>query len=439
MFNGRIDLELKSFLHIGKDKEDNYAMATNGDGKHILPASSIAGSVRSYLETINPEGTIKMFGIQDGNQERYGRVYIYDAEIKLSDNGFEKRMGVEINEKKGTAENRKLYSGYYIAAGAKASIMMQAFCDDKDDFTDMFKDIIAGINSGQITFGAKKTNGAGRFEATGYAKILDLKNSEDLERYLKGLNAIEFVAKDKVDDINGYNHAFDEYRLLAEIPNDLLVKDGERHDGVDNANMRHGETGDYFIPGSSIKGMIRAYGCRLLRYYDHTLDQVEKKDLVMINNIFGDASGDAHTAGHVFCEDVIIEHPLRTVYNRIKIDRVLGGTITNAKMTEEVLSTKHGQTIEIVIRIIHRGMEENMIQIANAIVFLALRNLGAGFIPIGSGNNVGYGRLQGTTLKINETEYTYQYKDNHVELHVDNETMRQCLEKLKDVSHGTQE
>lgn len=54
---------------------------------------------------------------------------------------------------------------------------------------------------------------------------------------------------------------------------------------------------------------------------------------------------------------------------------------------------------------------KSLYSLACGLVFLALRDLGLGLLPVGSGNNVGYGRLHGTELRavIEGTEEVFEF------------------------------
>ena len=336
VFYGKIDLTLKSVLKICGEVDAETDLVVNGEGTYLIPASSFTGAVRSYLEgCVTPNIVDEFFGSKD---ER-SRVIIYDAEIQLNkEHSFEERIGVRIDKDYGTSDAGKLFTEVYIAKGATATVLMEAYCSKENEFINLFDAIVQGFNDESITLGSDKTNGAGVFSAKGKRKVIDLK--ENMQTYLKGINAYPWYQADKSNTTtNASSKAMDTFILEASIPDGLLVGSGSGNDEVNKVNMTHAN-GKYYIPGTSIKGVIRAYVRKIVSYL--------KLDDHIIGEVFGYDDNSAVKSGCVNVEDCELadDSISKTIYNRIKIDRLLGGTIGSAKMTEEVLSTKQNKTLQ---------------------------------------------------------------------------------------------
>ena len=67
-------------------------------------------------------------------------------------------------------------------------------------------------------------------------------------------------------------------------------------------------------------------------------------------------------------------------------------------MEQEVISTQNGNAIKI--RVVTEETENQNSKLMNALVYLALRDIGLGLVTIGSGSRVGFGRLKGKELRI---------------------------------------
>ena len=405
---GLINVHLKSALHIGGSDEEHFSMAINGNGEYIIPGTSLAGVVKHYL---CPDSTVRsekaaLLGDIDGESS----IYFYDAILHHAD--VEERMGVRIDYKTGVAEDGGLYTNYYLAAGAKAQIRIQMFAKDENEAElerTMFHEIVAAIAQGKIRFGAKTRSGAGLLSVDyAYERDLDLTKEEDLDVYLEGPEA-SFALLDEKKNGNqiSLKDMADEggnlWVLRADIPEGLIVRSGEKPDIADAVNMSHGgDETNFYIPGTSLKGIMRSYTEKVV----HTLGMQEK----VLTDIFGAEPTDHNTkaASHILTQDIEIDHPKRTLYPRIRVDRVFGGTITGAKMCAEILS-KPQKPLEIRV-VVDQGLDERNKKIANAFAFLALRDLGLGLVRIGGGSSVGFGRLQGIDLSWNGNKAVFEKK-----------------------------
>lgn len=397
---GQIDVCLQSALHVGGQDEDHFFMAVNGGGEYILPGTALGGVIKHYLSQENLENAACYKALL-GDEDSDSSVYFYDAVISHAD--VETRTGVRIDHRTGTADDGGLYTQYYLSSGARMQLRLQLFAEDEQEEKlekAMLSDIVSSIAQGKIRFGARTRSGAGLLEVTdAYERSLDLTIEADLDRYLEGEEACfenlketgkRIPVPEKPDNAQGG----DLWILTADIPQGLIVRSGEASDMADAVNMSHGSDGTrYYIPGTSIKGVMRTYAEKVI----HTLGI----DEALLTAVFGVTPDEQEEkkASHVLTRDTEIEHPQRTLYPRIRIDRVAGGTMTGAKMCAEILS-KPEKPLEIRV-IVDGSLDEKIRKAANALVFLALRDLGLGLVRIGGSGSVGFGRLQGKSLSWN--------------------------------------
>lgn len=414
IYYAKLSLRLESILRIAGESEEHFELVTNGEGQYIIPATGIAGAMKHYLSEESKYSEGSKYTQKDveelfGGQEHSSIFCFYDAEcnnVKL-----EQRRGIRLNSRYGVAENRGLFSQYYIGQGMTCSLCMQAHVDEekRELVQNIIQSVTAAIAGHRIVFGSKKSNGAGEFSvSSAKMRCLDLKNEEDRKCYLDNteLEIFEECKEEICYDQSAESMMCNEYSLQAKIPDGLLVKSGEREKGA-AVNMSHEIEGEkvYYIPGSSIKGIIRSYAEKIADYL-----KVEKDSLTAIFGTSQDGTAKAagenadRQAGSVYVSDCTIWNAVETPYNRIKVDRWLGSTISGAKMVENVISTKENQSISIQVRIDKSRLDENQWKMANAFVYLALRDLGIKRISLGSGNSVGYGRLLGEKLVVNGIE-----------------------------------
>ena len=229
------------------------------------------------------------------------------------------------------------------------------------------------------------------------------------------------------------------------IPIDpLLIKSGQASvSGVDMAfvrTYRSGEKDEPFIPGSSLKGVIRSYAekiCRSLkddpvpvclpylkpkgkaekgeeRQYscgllfekfkkDKKLETVPTPDVYRLScpacRLFGShcfigrlATSDAYLTKSFKAQEL----PIFEIRNQIAIDRITGGTVGGAKYDLEVL-TRGEFTTSLDIRNFERWQL--------GLVALVLRDMEEGLVRIGFGKSRGLGRFKAKITRFGITYY----------------------------------
>ena len=124
------------------------------------------------------------------------------------------------------------------------------------------------------------------------------------------------------------------FELEAMIPSGILVGSGERAEAADKVNITRIKDGKEtaFIPGTSIKGVLRDHSRRAVKALG--------LDKGVLTDLYGEEENrNVKAAGRVKTEDCDILSPGKIMYNRIQIDRWLGGTIESKKMDAEVIGT----------------------------------------------------------------------------------------------------
>jgi CRISPR/Cas system CSM-associated protein Csm3 (group 7 of RAMP superfamily) len=264
---GKIRLELSSTLHIGGDDNSSFQMAVDGNGAYILPSSGIAGAVGHAVRKLQPD-----FAGLLGDADHESRIYFYDAPCEnLS---IERRTGIAIDDRYGIAKKKALLNMDYVSPGMKTEIHLQGFASDEEELKGIqavFASIGSGFDAGYILLGAEKASGSGRFavrdrrqeKPCGQSLLLDLTKAEDRRQFLKGVQACFDACKDLTVFPELPERAWDTYVLEAETPYGILVAGGNPEDTADRVNMyrliHEGNEKEYYIPGSTLKGLIRSY------------------------------------------------------------------------------------------------------------------------------------------------------------------------------------
>lgn len=330
---------------------------------------------------------------------------------------------------------------------------------ERDTAQWLIQHIAQGYHSGKITMGRRTSAGAGRFRVTGiHTRTVDLRTPEGLEQYLQGVEACydRVLTEGTSIDVDTLPvtaaDGIDTYTLQAYCPQGLLVRSGERMPRMgsgqtDNVDVNMFYTmpqeldGDrepelhYFIPGTSIKGVLRTYAERVyavlgldpseLSYLFGPYENGENEpgDDSHVQNAAGAGNHRAHARGKrqrrkscIYTVDTNLQGAITGTHHRIRIDRVLGSVMDGALMEEEILylTQEHPFTLEVMIdsnlledlRGIEDAPDPDILRArAQAILFLAMRDLGTGRVALGSGSSIGHGRLRGMTLTRNSAVF----------------------------------
>lgn len=393
----RLDIENISPLHIGSDEGEILLDLENK--LTSIPGTSLAGAFRSYLENIGYGNIENLFG-----NDNISKVFFYDSYAKLKER--ETRPNVRINPEYGVEENK--FERDYIVQGHKFNVKIEVYADSEEEFKIFEAAIytcIFALNNGDINLGSYKSSGAGLFKILKLRESnVNLTNKNDLFKYLKGENKFEEKAIGTLKNI-----AFDSndvtFILEGNLKTPILIKgeglmDADRPDGEHIKNIN----GDYIIPGSSLKGVLRAQGERILGYFNKSNFSKE---------IFGSEDKDKKIASKLKCFDSVISNSKEGVYHRIKLDKLTGGVRKSALFDDKVVLGK----VKLESKI--KGNDEEIIDIGTALIALVYRDIALGSLSLGGGNNVGRGRINGEKLKITkgkELIYSYDFKENIVEV-----------------------
>lgn len=393
----RLDIENISPLHIGSDEGEILLDLENKLTN--IPGTSLCGAFRGYLENIAYENIENLFGAED-----ISKIFFYDSYASLKER--ETRPNVRINPEYGVEENK--FERDYIAKGHKFEVKIEVYADSEEEFRNFEKAIytcIFALDNGDITLGSYKSSGAGLFRVLNLKESnINLTNKNELFKYLKGENKFEEKLIGSLKNI-----AFDSndvtFVLEGNLKTPILIKgeglmDADRPDGEHIKNIN----GDYIIPGSSLKGVLRAQGERILGYFNKS--SFSKK-------LFGSEDKDNKIASKLKCFDSIISNSKDGVYHRIKVDKLTGGVRKAALFDDKVVLGR----VRLESKI--KGNDEEIIDIGIALIALVYRDIALGSLSLGGGNNIGRGRINGEKLKITkgkELIYSYDFKKNIVEI-----------------------
>ncbi len=404
-FINKIFFEIENITPLNIGKGEGEPLVDEESNKACIPGTTLAGAIRAYLELSSSKDLIeKLFGNEKDNNS-ISKIYVYDAYSDLI--GNEIRPGVAIDRFSGAAKDREKFERKYIAKGHKFQVNIEIYSNNHKDFqsfNEAIYGVIKAIDAGNIALGSYKTNGAGLFKVNSIKEAsYDLKDSKQLFSYLR--NKDIYIKKD-VDFFyadNTHNKSFVHYELDGELKTPLLVKKMSTLDfnRVDDEQFQNA-SGDYIIPGTSLKGVIRSQGERILHFFN-------KEEL--IGEIFG-TSDNEHKISKFTIWDCEIQNVKKSIYSKIKLNRFTGGVSMGQKKEEEPVIGK--VNIKGILKLKNESYDKEAI----ALIALIFRDIAKGELSLGSGNSVGRGRVEGRKLKIfmgEEVLFNWDIENNKVE------------------------
>ncbi len=401
---GKIELISSMIISSGEAGAVNQIFIRDYKGRPIIPGTSITGVLRNISKALFDTNEDKFWGyvetdINKEKEELISQVYINDATI-TGKSRIEVRNNVAINRKTHTAIDKYLFDYETLSPGTKFNFSMELRQEKYDEELEkIFYTLIKLLESGKIALGAKTNNGLGKIRLID-TKInsYNLTDVSDIKKWLDNAsNSKEIVSYD-ISKIWQNDLIINAEFIIA---SSLLIKTYNSHpDDVDSSNFRIGK--DYYIPGSSIKGVIRSRMERIVKTTGMKID---------IEKIFGFVDEDKKTAsaGHISFNEIKLENTVNSKQTRIKIDKFTGSTIKGALFASNVIWNTQNDTnikLEVVLK------DYNAHRIFAAVLMLALKDLWDSDLAVGSEQSIGRGRLIGKSILVSNGDRSIEYTDN---------------------------
>ena len=442
-FLARFVIEAKTPLAVGSGEKDiisDALVATDVNGLPYIPATSIAGVVRSM---IGKEQTEEYFGYQRGKDGKGSEIIFTEAKIinskgevidGLNINAMQDdllkhytdlpiRQHVRINHK-GVTDRAGKFDEQVVYAGTRFCFELEMVSNGKNE--DKFHNVLSQLKSKTFRIGSGTRCGFGEIDVVDLqTKTLDLSDEKQLSMYLaksSALNTTDFwsSAFTKQEKTAG---DYIEYTLELQPEDFFLFGSGFGDDDVDMTPVREkkviwkdgkGAMSEdmVLIPASSVKGAIAHrvafyYNKRKYRFADvPDSDPKVGKSNEAVACLFGsegDRSGDrmeGQSRGKVLFSDIIEKRLPEKILNHVSIDRFTGGAMDGALFSEKT-SYGRGESFEVKLYV------EKQVEDAEMLVSLedALKDICRAMLPLGGGVNRGNGVFTGTLKRDGETIY----------------------------------
>ena len=370
-----INAECASPMRTGNAGNDIERILTTHDGFAMLQGSSIAGALKAWFG--ESENAHKLFGNKD-----------HESAIRVSDAVFDagrvavSRPRVCLDPRFGTSANKFDITG--LPAGAKCSfeLLWLGNQDDSKAAAEDIEDCLAAVQQGDITFGAQRSNGYGRMLLSVQKRCYDLFNAEDRKAWLA--DQIDGAASVDLQTYTAKDIVFDVQADIASI----LIKSSapERKSEKQNTQIHFTENGVPILPGSSLKGAMRAQMTKTAPFLS-----VSQQEL---NGLLGrTAEGeDNGISGKIIWTDAVADEKTNRAITvtRIRINRITGGVMQCNMLTEEPISGHWRWQIRVPSDQKRGAM----------MILYALRDLGLGLYQLGGTQAVGRGAVRRLTVNI---------------------------------------
>jgi len=425
IFSGLIKNISPLIIGSGDGSEADSDVLKDYKGIPYVSGSSFAGVLRHHFEKhyndcFNIE---KFFGYSNDAESGHGSKIIF-SDIKLNSMAninIQIRDGIKINNR-GITEDKAKFDYEVIEPSAEFNFKIEISSDNKSDDKNELLKIISvikrDIEKNRIKIGAKTNLGFGKIQFTKESlSCYDLQNKSDIIKWLKKEDNLFTEAYPEPFKFN-----YDDFNIefYFAIKDSLIV----RHYSTDpqSPDAEHFKSGGSFIiPGTSLKGAIRARGEKIL----NTLNIDNKSKL--IKYFFGDSQtnnnenknknnkkNSGSVPSRLQVSEVIIEQNAETaIQQRIKIDRFTDATINGALFDSMPLFIKDEKKLNILTMIIKEPINAEI-----GLLLLIIKDLWTEDLPIGGEKNIGRGLLKGKKAIIS-------YKDLNITIPEDISSMSQ--------------
>ena len=372
----------------------------------FIQATGIAGAMRDYLAGKDENGDrglqAQLFGASAGAVDGVDAIDCC-SKVRVSDAFFtgnvvnvELRPRVKIDRETGTCQSEqtkgsKKQSGQKfetesVSAGSEFTFQLY---EREHELEPVLEQILGALHTGVIQLGGQKSNGCGCIYFSQVLKSdYDMTKVDDRKAWAaetKPGEAILEKLEAQLADVDKQLH----FELTGEVDSAILVKSITVRDygeeAPDTEQMRTAD-GKLVIPATSIKGVVRGQMEKIAKFKG--LSEMD------IEQIFGKNSEKGKTGflGQIHFFDAILEGGERPAQKRIHIDKFTGGVMYGELFAETPAYGKLKIRVDL----------EKEDKKAAGLVLMALRDIGIGILPLGSGSNVGRGYISGSELLIKE-------------------------------------
>jgi CRISPR/Cas system CSM-associated protein Csm3 (group 7 of RAMP superfamily) len=398
-------IECLSPFHIGsgKGKYSDLDILCDMDRKPFIPATSFVGILRHTCQRYFKDSPLfeDFWGYtKDKNGQQSGICCSELTYIGKEDESPEVviRDGIEICGEKGLVKQRGKFDFELVEREGRFRLCMEfTYRENNETFVrQTVRTIYQLLAEERIRIGAKTNNGLGQIrllQEQTHIYLYDFTKKMDLFHWLTQNFSQQNTISPELLAEPVHLGADRVFTIIAtlKIKNSLIIRSYSHQPEMPHTTQLRSKN-DCVIPGSSLKGAIRARAERIV----NTLEL--KKEI--ITKLFGDVDeGKSKNAqrGRVRIKEIILPDREFQVelQSRIKIDRFTAGVIEGGLFDSmPVFTSAESSSVTIQIDITEYKEYEA------GLLLLVLKDLWSGDLAIGGEKNIGRGVFQGVKAEI---------------------------------------
>lgn len=358
-------------------------------GMAYIPATTLAGSFRAYLDSIEKDSD-SLFG-EGGKNNTKSNVYIKDC--FANNKGFEVRTGVKINEKMGSSQDGFKIDRLYLRKGLSFNLhfKIESNGENIEDNKILLYKCLNALDDSLIRIGGNKSTGLGTFKVNKVEEIdFDFNNKNQWVDYIKDNYSNSKDITRKVLDESDYTN-FVRFNIKGDFTTPILIGSTESYNPKDVDSKSMMSDGEYIVPGSSFKGILRSRIEKISNYFGN---------IEVAREMFGNTQVEGkekNSLSKVFVTESTINtsEVEQSNYNRIKIDKFTGGVRKTGLMNDTPV--QGSAEFKVIYK---RQGNIYKDKYAIGIIALALRDLGSEDLSIGGNYSIGRGRFKADSMSI---------------------------------------
>ncbi|MCP4691035.1 MAG: hypothetical protein GY859_23505 [Desulfobacterales bacterium] len=401
-------------LHIGSgdDARSDMDVLLDEAGAPFIPASAFIGALRGAIRPSDlPEGESldAAWGFIKDKDGLQSAVCCSDLICRTDGPKIITRDGIRIDNVTGMVKDQGKFDYELVERGARFRVRMEFRFTGKNEAVlgRLAATILHLLREEKIQVGAKTNNGFGVLrlvENKTRARRFDFTDKKDVFSWLtdpdSGGGPITIEDLGRPFEIRDERLRIDASFFLK---NSLIIRAYPEDPGMPEAS--HLQSGkDKVLPGSSLKGAIRARAEKIV-------NTLQKKPDAIIKELFGNVEDETRSKnavkGKLQIRETILPGFMSGLQTRIKVDRFTGGVIEAALFDSMPLfSDSDDKVVKINIRV------KKCREFEVGLLLLVLKDLWTGDLAVGGEKNIGRGVFQGTRAVIDYNGETTTIQGN---------------------------
>ena len=365
-------------------------VVTYYDGQPFIPGTSLAGVLRQTIQDIRPDVDKVLFGSIDEHKGTQSALQIND--IPLENTNISVRDGICIDDVFGVTKDGAKYDFEVIESGAYGTLridcIIREYHQNQVDIIEEALKTLANLLKNGISIGARTVNGFGRIA------------SEDIS-----LEHYDFTKPESVQDWllrkSGATITIPKASIVAKrdliIDMDCYLEDTILIKSIFEASWED-KSLTLFIPGTSVKGVLRHQCVRILN--------VLGRGATMTDKLFGysnDKTKKSHK-GRVLVNEVYFDRAYtQEEQHRIRVDKFTGGVMNGALFADHPLRNTKGEKLTFPLHIRIKDCTDS----EAGLTMLLVKDLMTGQVTMGANRTIGCGRIRGNSVTIRYNDESY--------------------------------